>query len=178
MKPGIVETKMAPIKFIGSVYKKSRSFTIPKRVREELGIDNGDSVLLSVATSSGEELFRGRKMLKSGPEIYGKDIAHALTPGAPIVVEVSEPQFSESKAEAESFKTQERELGFQVNPEIRRVVEVYAMQVAKETLRGEKYNFTDFDDTSASESYDYTCQGGGNTYYVEVKGTQGPLIRR
>ncbi len=77
--------------FKASVYKSSRAFCIPKAERTALGINSGDSVHLTITSQSGTELFRGRKELRSGPEIYGKDIAHALTPGATIIVEASEP---------------------------------------------------------------------------------------
>jgi predicted HNH restriction endonuclease len=56
-----------------------------------LGLSDGDSVHLTIRTPSGRQLYSGRKTLRSGPEIYGKDIAPALTPGATIVVEASEP---------------------------------------------------------------------------------------
>src|SRR5271157_311713 len=73
------------------VYKKSRGFNVPKRIRDELGIGGGDSIHLIIRTPSGDDLFNGRKTLKSGPEIYGKDVSSALTPGSVIVVEASEP---------------------------------------------------------------------------------------
>lgn len=62
--------------------------------------------------------------------------------------------------------------GFQSNPEIRRVVEKYAMDRAKEKLS--RLGFSKFSDTSSQRCYDYTCERGGDLYYVEVKGTQGP----
>lgn len=77
-------------KFEVSVYKSSRRFCIPKRERIELGIEGGDSVHLVIRTPSGTVLFRGRQELRSGPEIYGKDMK-ALEPGATIKVEASEP---------------------------------------------------------------------------------------
>lgn len=153
-----------------SVYKKSCAFTIPKQVRDELGITGGDSVHLIVKAPSGTELFNGRKTLKSGPEIYGKDISGALTPGSMIVLEALEPRVMEAAAEAESFDAQERNAGFQSNPGIRREVEEYAMDMAKEKL--ESLGFSDFIRTSKTECYDYICKRDGARYYIEVKGTQ------
>ena len=79
------------MKFETSVYKRSRAFSIPVAVSNELGIDYGDSIHLIVKNLSGEILFSGRKTLRSGAEIYGKDIAPSLTPGTAISVEVSDP---------------------------------------------------------------------------------------
>ncbi len=166
-------TSTKKVEFTASVYKKSHAFNIPKHVRDKFGIHDGDSIRLIVRTPSGNELFNGRKTLKSGPEIYGKDIAHALAPGSTILVEVSEPIFSEAKAEAESFDAQEREAGFQSNPKIRRVVEDYAMALAKEELSSAEFKFSNFNNTSGQKCYDYTCERSGSLYYVEVKGTQG-----
>jgi hypothetical protein len=73
------------IQFKVSVYKKSRAFNIPRDVCREFGIRSGDSIHLVVKTPSGNELFNGRKTLKSGPEVYGKDISSVLTPGMDIV---------------------------------------------------------------------------------------------
>jgi len=160
-----------PITFEVSVYKKAHAFNIPKGVCNELGIGPGDSVHLVIRRPSGTKLFSGRKRLKSGPEIYGRDIKSALRPGSKILVEASEPILREGEAEAESFGAQERAAGFQSNPEIRGVVEKYAMAKAEESLR--RRGFTDFTDTSKRKCYDYTCGRGGILYYVEVKGTQG-----
>lgn len=77
--------------FTVSVYKSAHAFCFPKDARDALGLSHGDSVYLTIKTPEGDELFRGRKLLRSGPEIYGKDIATALTPGATIVVEASAP---------------------------------------------------------------------------------------
>ena len=79
---------------------------------------------------------------------------------------------SEAQAEAASFLAQEEAAGFQSNAEIRRIVEKYAMDRAKEKLRG--FGFGKFHDTHTQKCYDYTCERDGGLYYVEVKGTQGP----
>ena len=76
--------------FTVPVYKSARAFCIPKDARNKLGLGDGDSVYLIVKSLSGSELFRGRKTLHSGPEIYGKDL-NQLTPGATIEVEASDP---------------------------------------------------------------------------------------
>jgi hypothetical protein len=99
-----------------------------------------------------------RKLFKTEPP--------AIDPG--IIVEGND---SGAEAEAESFAAQERGAGFQSNPEIRRVVEEYAMDRAQEKLSG--LGFSKFKDTSKRHCYDYTCNRGGTLYYVEVKGTQG-----
>jgi len=77
----------------------------------------------------------------------------------------------EADAEAESFDVQERAAGFEPNPEIRRIVEDYAMKRAKAELRN--LGFNNFTPTAAYKCYDYTCERGGKRYYVEVKGTRG-----
>jgi hypothetical protein len=155
-----------------SVYKRSRAFNIRRDICSTLGLRPGDSIHLIVRTPAGKELFNGRETLRSGTEIYGKDIASSLKPGSKIVVEASQPILLEAESEAESFYAQERAAGFQPNPEIRWVVERYAMEVAKEQLRA--LGFTKFVDTSKRHSYDYTCWRDGSLHYVEVKGTQGP----
>jgi hypothetical protein len=79
---------------------------------------------------------------------------------------------AEAEAEAESFDAQERAAGFQSNPKIRAAVEKYSMDKAKQELI--RMGFSDIDNTSQRECYDYTCsRGGPDRYYVEVKGTQG-----
>ena len=82
-----------------------------------------------------------------------------------------DPLTLESDAEAQAFAAQERNAGFQPNPEIRRLVELHAMHCAQEKLSG--MGFGAFNDTSAHECYDLTCEREGELYYVEVKGTQG-----
>lgn len=79
------------ISFETSVYKRSRAFRIPKLERDKLGIGDGDSVHLILRTPSGTILYQGRKTLRSGADIYGKDIAPVLTPGSLIRVEASQP---------------------------------------------------------------------------------------
>lgn len=64
----------------------------------------------------------------------------------------------------------ERAAGFQSNPQIRRVIEQHAMKEAQKTL--ESMGYSQFNNTSASKPYDYTCRKLGETFFVEVKGTQ------
>jgi hypothetical protein len=160
-----------PVPFDVKVYKTSRAFNVPKRVRTELGIRGGDSIHLTIRNLAGEVLFSDRKTLKSGSEIYGTDVASALVPGSKIFVEASEPRFLETDAEADAFAAQERVAGFQPSPEIRRLVELHAMRCAQDKLS--EMGFGVFHDTSAHECYDLTCERKGELYYVEVKGTQG-----
>jgi len=63
----------------------------------------------------------------------------------------------------------ERGAGFQSNPEIRRVIEDYAMGKAKEHLEGLGYKPIDRHKT---ESYDFLCEVSGSELFVEVKGMQ------
>lgn len=77
----------------------------------------------------------------------------------------------EADAEAASFDAQERNAGFQSNTAIRLAVEKWAMDKAKMKLS--VLGFSNFEDTSKRECYDYTCEQDGHLYYVEVKGTQG-----
>jgi bifunctional DNA-binding transcriptional regulator/antitoxin component of YhaV-PrlF toxin-antitoxin module len=77
--------------FTTSVYKSARRFCIPKDARHALELNDGDSVYLTIKTPAGNELWQGRKTLRSGPEIYGRDIAKALKPGAKLNVEASAP---------------------------------------------------------------------------------------
>lgn len=82
---------MSAVKFEVTVHNSSRRFTIPKHVRDRFEIDDGDSVHLVITSLSGEHLFEGREELRSGPEIYGKAIAKALTPGSKLLIEASHP---------------------------------------------------------------------------------------
>jgi hypothetical protein len=82
------------------------------------------------------------------------------------------PNLLNSEAEVESFDAQERAAGFQSNSKIRAAVEKYSMDIAKQELI--RLGFSDIDNTSKRECYDYTCScGDADRYYVEVKGTQG-----
>lgn len=160
-------------KFKVNVYKKTRRFSIPKKIRDKLGIGDRDSVHLIIRTLSGEKLFNGRKTLRSGPEIYGDGLS-GLTPGSTVEVVASQPRLSgrsEAEAKDDGFRAQERTAGFPCDPETRRIVEEYAMERVRAHLLDQ--GFTSFDNTSKRECYDYTCARGGNLYYIEVKGTQG-----
>ena len=79
------------VSFEVQVYNSSPRFNIPKNVRTQLGVDNEDSVYLTIKTTSGDHLFTGRKTLRSGPEIYGADLIGKVTPGSRILVEASDP---------------------------------------------------------------------------------------
>lgn len=78
------------------VQSSSHRFTLPKEVRERLGIADGDSVFLTIRSPGKEVIFKGRKTLRSGPEIYGMDVSSALIPGTTILVEASRPRFAQS----------------------------------------------------------------------------------
>jgi hypothetical protein len=77
---------------------------------------------------------------------------------------------AEVDAEAAAFDVQERAQGFQTDVEVRKVIEEYAMNMAREKLCG--MGFRKFANTSAWACYDYTCELDGSLHYVEVKGTQ------
>lgn len=65
---------------------------------------------------------------------------------------------------------QERAAGFQSDPQIRGLIEQYAMREAQKEL--EKRGFCMFQNTSATKPYDFICDRDGRKFYVEVKGTQ------
>ncbi|MDX6270298.1 MAG: hypothetical protein QOD28_1521 [Acidobacteriota bacterium] len=59
--------------------------------------------------------------------------------------------------------------GFAVSPEVRRAIEIYAMQRAIEFFKGKGY---DVEDTSMNNPFDLFCIKGTDELFVEVKGTQ------
>jgi hypothetical protein len=65
--------------------------------------------------------------------------------------------------------TLEHAAGFQSNPRIRRVIEVYAMEWACRHLVKLKYSPKD---THKNKPYDFVCEIDGKEVYVEVKGMQ------
>ncbi len=77
---------------------------------------------------------------------------------------------AEASSEEAATVAQERAEGFQSDPQIRKIIEKHAMKEALKAL--EKRGYRQFVDTSASKSYDYTCRKLGETFFVEVKGTQ------
>jgi len=93
------------IVFKTTVQPSGRRFTIPKNVRDHLGIDGGDSLFLTIKSQGKTVLFRGRQSLKSGPEIYGGKISSALTPGSTIWVEASRPKADRAKRAGRSKRT-------------------------------------------------------------------------
>ncbi len=164
-------------RFRRRVYPKTREFSIPKKTCDALGIWSEDSVHLVVRDQDGKELFQGRKTLKSGSEIYGKDIAPVLVPGSIILVEAAEPRLSKARREQEilaedhALASQERLAGYQPDIEVRNAVEQHAMRLAKQELA--RRGFASINDRSSSMPYDFECEREGLGYYVEVKGTQG-----
>jgi hypothetical protein len=65
---------------------------------------------------------------------------------------------------------QEQAAGFQSDPKIRRLVEQHAMKKAEKELKDR--GFDNFEDTSATKPYDFTCIKNAEKFFVEVKGTQ------
>ncbi len=77
---------------------------------------------------------------------------------------------AEKKA-ADVFQDSEDEgQGYVSNSKIRSAVESHAMSVAEKYL--EKVGYTQIVNCSKNKPYDFTCVWDGETYFVEVKGTQ------
>ena len=75
-------------------HKDRARFTVPKTVRVELGLRDtgGDSVELKIDSPTGH--YEGIKTLKSGAEIYGKDLSEKDIRGnQPITVRASKPDW-------------------------------------------------------------------------------------
>lgn len=77
---------------------------------------------------------------------------------------------AEGNSEEAATVAQERAEGFQSDPQIRKIIEKHAMKEAPKAL--EKRGYRQFINTSATKSYDYTCRKLGETFFIEVKGTQ------
>ncbi len=69
---------------------KDGVFSIPAEVCKILGdLKNDDQVNLVVQSTSGDQLFAGKKALASGKEIYGADLKDLIKAGQRIRVTVS-----------------------------------------------------------------------------------------
>jgi hypothetical protein len=77
---------------------------------------------------------------------------------------------ADNESEEAAVMSQEQAAGFQSNPAIRKAVEDFAMEKAHSALV--KRHYTNFNNTSKSKPYDFTCQRDGKLFFVEVKGTQ------
>lgn len=82
---------------------------------------------------------------------------------------INTPEAEVDAAEAATV-AQERAAGFQSDPRIRRLIEDYAMKAAQKEL--ENRGYSGFENTSATKPYDLVCRRNGETFFVEVKGTQ------
>ena len=60
--------------------------------------------------------------------------------------------------------------GRSTDAEVNRRVELYAMAIARQEM--ERRGWTDIEDTSANNPYDFTARVDGRLVFVEVKGTQ------
>ncbi len=88
-----------PVTFEVRVYDSGPQFSVPVKVRDALklpreGDGDGSVLYLRVWDAvSGEELWKGDKQLRSGPEVYGRgepdDIGHAIRPGQRLRVEAT-----------------------------------------------------------------------------------------
>lgn len=76
-------------RFETKTHKNAARFSIPKWVQDELGIKgDGDKVKLVIDGPTGR--YAGIKTMRSGPEIYGKDIKeHGIKKNQKVVVSVS-----------------------------------------------------------------------------------------
>jgi hypothetical protein len=63
----------------------------------------------------------------------------------------------------------ERAAGYESNPQVRKAVERYSMEVVETYYRRLGYSV---EDTSKTKSYDFLCKKGGTELRVEVKGTR------
>lgn len=77
---------------------------------------------------------------------------------------------AEMDPEESAAISQEQSAGFQSNPAIRKKIEEFAMLTARAVLK--KKGYGNFSNTAQLKPYDYTCTRGGNSFFVEVKGTQ------
>lgn len=84
---------------------------------------------------------------------------------------LTNPNSDNESAETAAI-SQERGAGFQSNSAVRKVIEEFAMSMARSALAGMGYR--KFQDTSKFKPYDYTCQRASKRFFVEVKGTQTP----
>ena len=83
--------EIVAVTFEIDVQKKAAQFSVPEEVCRAMGIEKGD-VALAVKDASGRRLFEGTKTLKSGKEIYGRDIRDCgVTRGQRIKVEAAVP---------------------------------------------------------------------------------------
>ncbi|MGB7190526.1 MAG: hypothetical protein WBD10_10345 [Acidobacteriaceae bacterium] len=76
-------------RFTTKTNKTSVRFSIPKPTLNELGLrGDGDSINLTISGPTGH--FKGTKVMRSGTEVYGKDLAeHGIGRDQTIVVTVS-----------------------------------------------------------------------------------------
>jgi hypothetical protein len=79
---------------------------------------------------------------------------------------------AENESDEVAAISQEQAAGFQSNPAIRKEIEEFAMIKARAALGAKGYR--NFKNTATLHPYDYTCEQGNKTFYVEVKGTQTP----
>jgi len=65
--------------------------------------------------------------------------------------------------------------GRSTDAELNRQIELYAMAIARQEM--ERLGWTEIEDTSASNPYDFTARADGSLVFVEVKGTQSSGAR-
>jgi len=61
---------------------KDGQFTIPKEIRDVMGLEFGDDVILEI---KGQKI---KSKLRSGPEIYGEEIKKLVKAGETFVVTI------------------------------------------------------------------------------------------
>ena len=77
------------LEFRATIHKSGKRFFVPRKIRASLNISDGNELDVEVLTEGGQVLFSGRKRLKSGSEIYGRDLPGSLTPGRKVIVRSS-----------------------------------------------------------------------------------------
>ncbi len=68
---------------------KNGNFSVPTAVCELLGFKPNDHAYLIISHPNGGHLFSGKWQLKSGYEIYGKEMAERIKAGQRIRVTIS-----------------------------------------------------------------------------------------
>jgi hypothetical protein len=78
------------VAFSATVHKGGGRFHIPLKVARTIGVTSPGEIALSIRTQSGESLFFGIARMRSGHEVYGKEMRN-LKAKQQIIVEASAP---------------------------------------------------------------------------------------
>jgi hypothetical protein len=66
-------------------------FALPTQAVKALGINRKGPITVLIRTEDGRPIYLGQREMTSGYEVYGTDMN--ITPGQPIIVEISDPNF-------------------------------------------------------------------------------------